>query len=159
LGVTRLSVDSIFMMPHLGVLSTIDEKAATDVFIRDCMVYLGTCVAPIGKGKDGERCVDYEITFPDGKTVKDQLQFGDLKLYPMELGHKATITIQPAKAVNLGAGLGVPITREVHGGAVGLMLDGRGRPLQLPTDQQARVALLTKWFSAVGLYPTANDQL
>ena len=53
-GCTMLSVDSIFMMPHLGVLSTINEKAATDVFVRDCMIYLGTCVAPIGQGKDGD---------------------------------------------------------------------------------------------------------
>ena len=155
LGVTRLSVDSIFMMPHLGVLSTIDEKAAMDVFVRDCMVYLGTCVAPIGKGKDGERCADYEITFPDGKTVKDQLRFGDLTLYPLEMGHKATITMQPVKGVNLGIGPGGPITREVSGGVVGLLLDGRGRPLHLPSEQQARVAVLTKWFNAVGLYPTA----
>ncbi|MDH5641515.1 MAG: glutamate mutase L [Nitrospira sp.] len=155
LGVTRLSVDSIFMMPHLGVLSTIDEKAATDVFVRDCMVYLGTCVAPIGKGKDGERCADYEITWPDGVTLKDQLRFGDLRLYPLALGKTATITMQPAKGVNLGAGVGASITREVQGGAVGLMLDGRGRPLQLPADQQARIEILTKWFTAVGLYPTS----
>ena len=144
------------MMPHLGVLSTIDEKAATDVFVRDCMVYLGTCIAPIGKGKDGDRCADYEITMPDGKTIKDQLTFGDLRLYPLELGQTATITMQPAKGVNLGAGDGVPITREVQGGVVGLMLDGRGRPLQLPTDQQARIDTLTKWHNAVGLYPTAS---
>jgi hypothetical protein len=155
LGFTRLSVDSIFMMPHLGVLSTIDEKAATDVFVRDCMVYLGTCVAPIGQGKDGERCADYELGFPDGKTVTDQLKFGDLRLYPLEPGKKATVTMRPAKSVNLGAGAGVAVTREVQGGVVGLMLDGRGRPLQLPTDQQARVATLMKWFNAVGLYPTA----
>jgi hypothetical protein len=44
----------------------------------------------------------------------------------------------------------------VQGGVVGLMLDGRGRPLQLPTDHAARVAALTKWYSAVGLYPTAS---
>jgi len=74
LGFTMLSVDSIFMMPHLGVLSTINEKAATDVFVRDCMVYLGTCVAPIGQAKDGERLADYELTFPDGRVVKEQLK-------------------------------------------------------------------------------------
>src|SRR4026209_2982424 len=68
-GCTMLSVDSILMMPHLGVLSTIDEKAATDVSVRDCMIYLGTCVAPIGQGKDGDTCADYEITWPDGKTT------------------------------------------------------------------------------------------
>jgi uncharacterized protein (TIGR01319 family) len=153
LGFTRLSVDSIFMMPHLGVLSTIDEKAATDVFVRDCMVYLGTCVAPLGQGKEGGRCADYEITFPDGKVVKDQLTFGELRLFPLVLNQKATVTLRPTKQVNLGAGPGTPVTREAQGGVVGLMLDGRGRPLQLPADQQARVAALTKWFDAVNLYP------
>jgi len=157
LGVTRLSVDSIFMMPHLGVLSTIDEKAATDVFVRDCMVYLGTCIAPFGKGKDGERCADYEMTMPDGTTIKDQLTFGDLRLYPLEVGQTATIKMQPAKGVNLGAGAGVPFTREVQGGVVGLMLDGRGRPLQLPTEQQARIEMLMKWYNAVGLYPLSDQ--
>ena len=157
-GFTRLSVDSIFMMPHLGVLSTIDEQAATDVFVRDCMVYLGTCVAPIGQGKDGERCADYEIVFPDGKTVTDQLKFGDLRLYPLESGKKATVTLRPAKSANIGAGAGVAVTREVQGGVVGLMLDGRGRPLQLPADQQARVAALTKWFNAVDLYPVLSAE-
>ncbi len=153
LGWTRLSVDSIFMMPHLGVLSTIDEKAATDVFVRDCMVYLGTCVAPVGLGKPGERCAAYEITFPDGKTVKDQLAFGDLRLHPLDVGQKATLTVMPVKTVNAGAGAGAPVTREVEGGVVGLLFDGRGRPLKLPEHQQARVAALTKWFDAVGLYP------
>ena len=41
LGVTRLSVDSIFMMPHLGVLSTIHEQAAADVLIRPDVRYVG----------------------------------------------------------------------------------------------------------------------
>jgi len=153
LGFTMLSVDSIFMMPHLGVLSTIDEKAATDVFVRDCMIYLGTCVAPIGQGKDGEVCATYEMVFPDGKTVTNQLRFGDLQLYPLESGKNAKVSMQPAKEVNVGAGPGVAVTREVQGGIVGLLLDGRGRPLQLPSNQAARVAKLTKWFSAVGLYP------
>jgi uncharacterized protein (TIGR01319 family) len=156
MGCTRLSVDSIFMMPHLGVLSTINEKAATEVFVRDCMIYLGTCVAPIGQGKDGEVCADYEITWPDGKTMKERLKFGELRLFPLESGKQATIKVQPAKQVNMGAGAGTAITKEVLGGVVGLLLDGRGRPLRLPADQQDRVAALTKWFNAVGLYPTAK---
>ena len=153
MGCTRVSVDSIFMMPHLGVLSTIDEKAATDVFVRDCMVYLGTCVAPIGQGKDGEVCADIETTWPDGKLTKEQLRFGELKLFPLGGEQKAMIKVQPAKGVNMGAGAGVAVTKEVHGGVVGLLLDGRGRPLKLPAEQLARVASLTKWFDAVGLYP------
>ena len=158
LGFTMLSVDSIFMMPHLGVLSTINEKAATDVFVRDCMIYLGTCVAPIGQGKDGETCADYEITFADGRTVKDRLFFGDLKQYPLEAGSKAKVTMHPAKSVDVGAGAGASVTRDVQGGVVGVLLDGRGRPFQLPPDPPARVAALNKWYRSVGLYPTANGE-
>ena len=153
LGCTMLSVDSIFMMPHLGVLSTINEQAATDVFVRDCMIYLGTCIAPIGQGKEGDLCADYEIVFPDGRLVKDQLAFGELRLFALEPGMKANVTLRPAKSVNLGTGAGAAMTREIMGGAVGLLLDGRGRPLQLPAEQSARVAALKKWFNAVGLYP------
>ena len=156
LGVTMLSVDSIFMMPHLGVLSTVNEQAATDVFVRDCMVYLGTCIAPIGQGKDGERCADYEIALPDGRIEKGQLAFGDLKLFALTREQQATVTMQPAKQIDLGNGPGQSFTKTVKGGVVGLMLDGRGRPLQLPGEQAARVAMLTRWYRAVGLYPVGS---
>jgi uncharacterized protein (TIGR01319 family) len=156
LGFTRLSVDSIFMMPHLGVLSTVNEQAATDVFVRDCMIYLGTCVAPIGQGKEGDRCVDYTITFQGGRAPEQgTLAFGDLRLIPIGTDEKATVELRPTKQVDVGAGKGVAVTKEAQGGVVGLMLDGRGRPLQLPADEKTRVAALTKWYNAVGLYPTA----
>ena len=55
-GITQLAVDSIFMMPQLGVLANIDQenltestrRAALEVFNKDCLIRLGTCVAPIG---------------------------------------------------------------------------------------------------------------
>jgi hypothetical protein len=117
------------------------------------MIYLGTCIAPIGQGKDGDLCADYEMTWPDGTITKEQLRFGELRLCPLESGKQATITVQPAKGVNMGAGAGVAMTKEIHGGVVGILLDGRGRPLRLPADQQGRVVALTKWFKAVDLYP------
>jgi hypothetical protein len=87
---------------------------------------------------------------------KGQLSFGDLRLVPLAGDQKASITVQPVKQANLGAGTGVSVTREVQGGVVGLLLDGRGRPLQLPTDHSARVAALMKWYQAVDLYPKAG---
>ena len=154
LGFTLLSVDSIFMMPHLGVLSTVNEQAATDVFVRDCLVYLGTCVAPIGQGKEGERCTDYTMTFGnDRKSESGTLAFGELKLLSLGPDERAQVTLQPAKHVDAGEGRGKSVTREVRGGVVGLLLDGRGRPLQLPTDTPTRLAALDRWYRAVNLYP------
>ncbi len=154
LGFTQLSVDSIFMMPHLGVLSTVNEQAATDVFVRDCMIYLGTCVAPIGQGKDGERCTDYTISFGEGRSPESgTLTFGELRLFPLGRDERAQIELRPAKQVDLSEGKGRSVTRDVHGGEVGLLLDGRGRPLQLPAKPEARLAALTRWHRTVGLYP------
>ncbi len=154
LGFTTLSVDSIFMMPHLGVLSTVNEKAATDVFVHDCLVYLGTCVAPIGQGKDGETCAQYQIAFEGNRQPESgTLAFGELRLVALGDAERAQVTVKPAKQIDLGEGKGVPVTRQARGGAVGLMLDGRGRPLRLPSDAQTRVAALTRWQQAVGLYP------
>ena len=54
-GVTHLAVDSIFMMPQLGVLAQVNQEAATQVFERDCLIHLGSCIAPVGVAKPGGR--------------------------------------------------------------------------------------------------------
>lgn len=151
-GVTHLSVDSIFMMPHLGVLSTVSEKAATDVFDRDCMVYLGAAICPVGLAKPGEKCIEYKITFPDGKITSNSMPFGEIKLYPLGVGQEATIEATPAKHFDMGEGRGKTIKKKVKGGVVGIIIDTRGRPLALPEDKTDRVNALQKWAKSVDLY-------
>src|SRR5437870_4461193 len=154
LGFTELSVDSIFMMPHLGVLSTVNEQAATDVFVRDCLIHLGTCVAPIGQGARGERCADYVIAFPSGREpARGTLAFGELRLFPLADGEEAAVAMTPARSMDMGAGRGVPVERRARGGVVGVVLDGRGRPLQFPTKAEERVRALKQWHAALNLYP------
>ncbi len=152
LGITELAVDSIFMMPHLGVLSTVNEQAATEVFTRDCLIHLGTCVAPIGQGTWGSRCADYKIA-SSKETKTGTLHFGDLLLFPLAASEKATVSLTPARGVDVGAGRGESIERAVRGGVVGLVLDGRGRPLQLPAKTEERVRALKQWHAALTLYP------
>ena len=149
-GVTRLAVDSIFMMPHLGVLSTVDEQAATEVFERDCLIYLGTCVAPVGEGKDGEVCLQYEIDLPSGGQT-GQLQVGQLQWMPLADGEEVEVALQPARRWDVGAGPGQALNARVRGGVVGLVLDGRGRPIQMASDQD-RQRQIRNWQQALNLY-------
>jgi len=152
-GVTRLAVDSIFMMPHLGVLSTVNEQAATEVFERDCMIYLGTCVAPRGSGKPGSTACTYEIALPDGKSETGELKVGELWHFPLGLDETATLRGNPSRGWDLGEGPGKPVERTLHGGVVGVLLDGRGRPIQLAADRRAQVEHLRRWHEAAGQYP------
>ena len=149
-GVTRLAVDSIFMMPHLGVLSTVDERAATEVFERDCLIYLGTCVAPVGAGKRGEVCLQYELDLPSGRRT-GQLEVGQLQWLPLADGEEVEIALQPARRWDVGAGLGHALNARVRGGVVGLVLDGRGRPIEMATDRDRR-RQVSDWQRALNLY-------
>ena len=146
-GVTHLAVDSIFMMPQLGVLAQVNEAAATQVFERDCLIHLGTCIAPVGVASPGD--VGVTITGDLTETVP----FGELRLYPLGVGEKARVTIQPQRRLDMGAGQGQPVEAEVEGGVVGLVVDTRGRPLEVSTASTERVALLKKWFEALEVYP------
>ena len=153
-GITHLAVDSIFMMPQLGVLAQVNAEAATQVFERDCLIHLGTCVTPIGIGKAGDTCLSIEINYPDKPIVTEDIPFGDLRLYPLEIGEKASLKLQPSRRFDLGAGHGTPIETEAMGGVVGLVIDTRGRPLEIPSDSKQRVAQLTKWQDALDIYPS-----
>ncbi len=153
-GFTILTVDSIFMMPHLGVLSTVHEEAATQVFERDCLIYLGTAIAPKGVERDGVKIMEGELIRADGSTVGFDLKFGEMKVIPLPEDERARVRITFLhKKFDIGEGRGKVTEREVKGGVVGLILDGRGRPISLPADRKLRRAKLIEWFKAMDLYP------
>ena len=154
-GVTMIAVDSIFMMPHLGVFSTINEKAATEVFEKDCLIYLGPCISLTNSGKQRSHCLDCAITYSDGKKSEDSLSFGEIKVFELKEGEKAEVEISPSKKFDLGEGKGKKITKEVTGGVVGLVIDARGRPLDLDSSKgkEPMDKVLSRWNMAFDAYP------
>ena len=157
-GFTTLAKDSIFMMPHLGVLAQVHPQASLEVFTRDCLIYLGTCVAAKGLGKPDRPCFEYQIT---GDTLNESgtINFGDVKLLPLGPDETAEVTIDPARGFDVGAGPGKQVQRKVTGGTVGLFLDGRGRPLILPQQRSEAQKMMTRWVTAMELYPEMETAL
>jgi hypothetical protein len=152
-GATLLTVDSIFMMPQLGILSTIHPEAATQVFERDCLVYLGTCIAPVGQAKEGEPCITVKI---GGKT--EAIPYGQIRVFPLGFKNgvdgepeRTEVVVEPARQFDVGEGKGRPRTLTATGGVVGVIIDTRGRPLSLATDDATRVRKLHEWLTAMGI--------
>jgi hypothetical protein len=152
-GVTRLTVDSIFMMPHLGVLTEVHPEAAYEVFEKDCLIHLGTCVAPVGEGKNGTKCVQVRVTKADGKVSEAKVDFGDIAVLPLGVGESASAAINPERGFDVGAGAGKTLEAKVEGGLVGVIIDCRGRPLVLAEDDKTRMEALRKWAVQLGAYP------
>jgi uncharacterized protein (TIGR01319 family) len=152
-GVTRLAVDSIFMMPQLGVLAQVHPEASTQVFEKDCLIQLGTVVAPVGTLKEGQDALRVRLQLPGGKSEDFVQKFGQLRLIPLADGQTAKATLSPMKKLNVGAGPGVSMDAELHGGVVGLIIDTRGRPIAFPEDDTTRIAKLREWNAALDVYP------
>lgn len=156
-GVTHLTVDSIFMAPQLGVLSTIHPKAANDVFQRDCLIRLGTAIAPVGTAKEGEPCVTVKAHLPSG-VVEKTVVYGSIDFIPFPEG-KCEVSIHPARGFDVGKGRGAELTTSIEGGVGGIIIDGRGRQsMFLPTDTQNRIRKLLEWIKALDVYPMDSVQ-
>ena len=159
-GITSLAVDSIFMMPQLGVMANIENKeiaeqarvAALEVFEKDCLIRLGTCIAPVGKLSGSEIPLQVNLEFKNGEKKDIEVRYGELIRIEAEYEEiKAVLT--PAKGVDVGAGDGEQISTTIFGGQVGIVLDGRGRPLEIDASSSKRISNLKKWSEAMNEYP------
>ena len=146
-GVTQLAVDSIFMMPQLGVLAQVNPEAATQVFKQDCLIHLGPCIAPIGS----EGKLKIMVDLPSGK-VEEEISANEIHCYPLPVGETVHVHLQPDRHFDLGAGGGVAVEKVVTGGVVGLVVDTRGRPLDLSRSSITNDHK-TRWLSTLDLYP------
>ncbi|MBT9133963.1 MAG: hypothetical protein DDT39_00240 [Firmicutes bacterium] len=153
-GFTQLAVDSIFMMPQLGVLSSVNPEAAQQVFDRDCLIRLGTAIAPVGTAKEGDDCVYVKITTSQGQVIEHKATYGSMHLIPLAEDETAEAVARPARGFDLGRGKGHEVHAKVHGGVVGVIIDARGRgPLGLPADKSKRIHKLVEWYKALDAYP------
>ncbi|MGC8841544.1 MAG: glutamate mutase L [Candidatus Sumerlaeaceae bacterium] len=152
LGVTQLAVDSIFMMPHLGVLGELAPEAAMEVFWRDCLVPLGAVVAPAGRIKPGRLVLEARIERAGHAAQELVLHGGELKRVELPEGAEAKLVIAPARGMDVGAGRGRRVERRVWGGKVGIVFDGRGRPIQVASDQSQKREQLMAWARAIGAW-------
>ena len=160
-GITALAVDSIFMMPQLGVMANIEKKdlaeqariAALEVFDKDCLIRLGTCIAPVGSVESKKDVLKAELEFSSGEKKEINLDGGDLVLVEADY-QEISITLTPAKGIDVGAGVNETIKTTVYGGQVGIIFDCRGRPLSLSKEPNKRISELNNWSKALNEYPS-----
>jgi hypothetical protein len=119
------------------------------------LIYLGPCISLTNTGKHGSKCLDYIITYSNGNKIEDSLKLGELKVFDLKEGEKAEVEITPTRQFDLGEGKGKNITKEVTGGVVGLVIDARGRPLDIKEGKgrEPLAEVLSKWNKAFDAYP------
>jgi len=144
-GVTEIMVDKLDLTPHLGMLSKVNPEAAAQLFSKECLLRLATCVAPRGRSNRSEAAVRVRMVKSDGVAVEEEVCFGELKTLPLGNGETAKLEVTPKRGLDVGMGRGKRLEVEVTGSEIGLVLDARGRPLDIPAEKD----VLVRWMKSL----------
>jgi hypothetical protein len=152
-GAVMLSVDRDGIIASLGAIAAGEPDYAREVIENDFLAPLGTCIVLNGQSQSGNRIADVEIVRDDGERQELTLSWGEVRCLPLAEGHTAEVTVTPVSSISVGRyTAGEPVTfneeRAIHGGQFGIILDGRGRPCDLPSDNESRIQALSRWSGA-----------
>ncbi len=156
-GVTRVLLDPYGITAALGEGLAAGRLRPDDPSWADGTASLlaGSClcVAPLVQavkwGKPGRKLilqVSVKGAWRDGERRWDLCR-GELLWVPLPAGRRVELVVRPAPPYSAGRGRGVEWRGDFVAGGLGLLLDGRGRPLRLPADETGRDTLRAAWAS------------
>jgi hypothetical protein len=144
-GVFSLAVDRYGILPMLGLLASQAPAAVVQILEGGALLELGWVVAPTGTANPGERALRIIVESESKGEYRIDAEFGELIAVPLAPGASARLTLKPEGKVDIGKGPGRGRKITVQGGAVGLVVDARGRPLRLPAVEEERRERLRQW--------------
>ena len=152
-----LHLDALGLINACGALAFTEADAALTLFERDLMhnTPLATVVTTLGESRAGELAVEAELRVEGGATHTVRVAHGEIARLNLPPGRHGTLKLRPAGGVWIGSNApGAEVSSElaaIHGSALGVVIDARGRPLRLPEDAQARQQALWSWLMALGI--------
>jgi hypothetical protein len=149
-GVTTVLLDQNNLVSALGAAADVNPLLSVQVLGSNTMVNLGAVIAPLGTARVGTPILRVKITYEGGREVNLDVKYGSLEVLSLPMGAVATLRLQPLHRFDVGMGPGRGGRLQVVGGALGVVIDARGRPLVLNSDPIRRREKMQKWLWTLG---------
>lgn len=149
-GITTVILDQNNLLPILGAAAGRNSLLPVQVLDSGAFMSIGTVISPVVSAAYGAQILRARLVYEDGTEARAELKFGALEILPLPSGQAARLTLQPSGRTDVGFGPGRGGTVSVSGGTLGVVFDGRGRPLDLPSDAVRRRELIKKWYWTLG---------
>jgi hypothetical protein len=149
-GVCELGLDRTKIAPAVGAMAMANPLAASQVMERDVILNLGTVVAPVGTARDGDIALNVKVEHDDGRLLQVEVPYGSLEVLPLPKGESASLELRPTRPFDVGLGTRKAARTRVRGGAVGVIVDARGRPLSLADNLGEQQERNQRWLRDVG---------
>ena len=151
-GVSQLALDGSGIAAALGAVAGVQPLTAAEVVEQDAFLNLGTVVSPLGTARPGEVALRVKACYADGQEFQQEVMYGSITVIPLGTGERATLELRPTRRFDMGLGEpGRDVTAEAEGGILGLIIDARGRPLELPSNDEGRHELVAEWMRSMGI--------
>ncbi|UCC61837.1 MAG: glutamate mutase L [Anaerolineae bacterium] len=151
---SRLLLDKTGVLPALGAMATVQPIAAAQMLEQDGRFELGSVISPVGVAHYGSRVLSFKVRSAVGAYEGD-VRFGSLERIILPTGEKAILELRPTHRFDLGVGPGRGVRMEVWGGAVGVIIDARGRPLVWSEREKERRLAVQQWLRELGAWTSA----
>ena len=149
-GIMPILIDQNNLLPLLGAAAGRNHYLPVQVIDSGAFIGMGTVISVISSASYGDQVLRAKLTYGDGTDARADVKFGGLEILPLPSGQSARLSLQPVNRADAGLGAGRSGTVSVTGGALGVVIDARGRPLYLPPDPVRRRELMKKWYYTVG---------
>jgi hypothetical protein len=144
-GVTTIVVDQNNILSALGAAASINNILPIQVIESGSFQNLSMVISLVGHSQVGAPALRLRLKNDAGEENVIEVKYGSLEVVSLPQGQAANIYLQPLNRFDVGFGPGRSGGVKVTGGALGLVIDARGRPLRLPADPGRRRDLLKKW--------------
>jgi len=146
-GITRVILDKNSLTAALGAVAALNPMLPVQVLESNTFIHLGYVIAPVGSARPGSPLLRLKVVHQDGRERSYSVDEGSLQAIPLGHNQTARVHVQPLQGTDVGlGGPGKGGWLRVIGGAFGLVVDARGRPLRLPSDDEQRRDTLKKWY-------------
>ncbi len=150
-GVTTLMLDQNQIVSALGAAAVLNPLLVVQTLDSNSFLHLGTVVAPVGNANPGSPVLRLKMSYESGHEASLEVKQGTLEVLPLPAGQMARLQLQPLHRFDVGMGApGRGGGLRVMGGAMGVIIDARGRPLKIPEDRARRQELFRKWLWTLG---------
>ncbi len=150
-GITTVWLDQNHLMPALGAAAAVNPLLAVQVIDSSTFLNLGTVITPLSNARTGTPVLKLAMTADSGTETTLEVRQGSLDMLPLPFGQSARLQVTPLHGSDVGMGRpGRGGGVRVVGGALGLVIDARGRPLKLGTDPERRAEAFKKWLWTFG---------
>jgi len=146
-GVTQLLLDTYGLTAGVGALAPLNPTAAVQTLETGALLKLGTVIAPVGRARRGDVVMHGQL-IPEGVPPEEAREFevraGSIVRLPLAPGVRAELRLR-LRRMSLDGRKRL----EVTGGALGVIIDARGRPWRFPRDPEQRIEALHEWQTAM----------